>query len=294
MHGPVLPRRLDPAASGHVVGHAAHLAEAALVVALGPQGHLDVDRVAVPTPHDQLAGPGVLGLDLVEDLGLEAAQGLGGEEGLQGRLADLGVAEEVLGRPVEEPDPAVGGDAEHGVAVRLDAGRASGSRRRRRPGSRRRRRRGSRRARPTGRRRPGRRRPGAGRGADRRRRHGTGTTSGPAHGRTRPPGGPRSTRSPSGPASSGRDRPRAVVERQAGELADARVGPDEAQVLVGQEHADRDPVEEIGEGGACGHRHVVLCGAGQPFLPVRSVLPSIGRWPVRVKWRRSVGLLLST
>ena len=58
------------------------------------------------------------------------------------------------------------------------------------------------------RRRRGRWSPGAGPGAGRRRCAGPGTRSGRAPGAPRPRGGPRSTRSASGPASSWRARPR--------------------------------------------------------------------------------------
>ena len=83
VQGPVGPRRLDPAAVGHVPGHAAQLPELAVVVPLGPQGHLDVDRRRPPAPRIVSSPFQVaLGLDLGEDLALEAAQGLGGEQGL--------------------------------------------------------------------------------------------------------------------------------------------------------------------------------------------------------------------
>ena len=73
VQGPVGPSRLDLAAVGHVPGETAELAEVAVFVPFGPQGHLDEDRVPTPAPHGELARPAPLPLDPGQDLGVEAA-----------------------------------------------------------------------------------------------------------------------------------------------------------------------------------------------------------------------------
>ncbi len=275
VEGPVGPRGLDPAAVGPVPGHTAQLPEPAVGVALGPQGDLDVDRAPAPAPHGQLTVPGVVGLDLAQDLGVEAAERLGGEEGLQRGLADLGVAEEVLGRPVQEPDPAVVGDAEDGVAARLED-----------------------------RRRPGGRVVGLGHrgdvveGADeadgpavgvagdggsqldrdavRRRCAGPGTRSGHGSWRVQASRRASSTRSASGPASSGRDRPVASSTRTPVSSPTRGLAQMRRRSSSVRNTPTGTPARRSGTGARVVTGHVGLRGAGQPSsLGIEPV--SIGR-----------------
>ena len=75
--GPGGPRRPRPGGGRSCPGPRRQLAGAGRPSsALGPEGDLDVDGLAAGAPHGELAVPGVLGLDLGEDLGLEAAQRL--------------------------------------------------------------------------------------------------------------------------------------------------------------------------------------------------------------------------